>query len=376
MSDVRKGHTSASSALPDSLCAGRHLAQQGLPDVAGKYSASGALVHAALAGWTQPQDLPFAERETFDACRTLEKKLVIDYFGEQPPSPIRVIREAQDGSTRLWARFGPSREYEHSGQPDVIYRSGTRALIIEYKTLAGDVPDSSKNLQLRDQAVLVYGNHTLLDEIATAVVQPLVSSDSEITTYDRPALVQAQNEMFARVVASNNPKSPRTAGEVQCEHCKAKRHCLEYQRWASAATPPQMLALMDVPVVAWTPEQRATAAAALAPAQKFLDDLKEFIKDGLKSDPNFCPGFTLKPGNNIQTITDPQACFDRFAAMGGKLPHFMGCVKLGKEKLKEAVQCVTGAKGKALDKAMAELTSGICKVTQNEPSLARVKELK
>lgn len=375
MNDVRKGCTSASNALADSLCKGRHLAQAGLPDSSNKYSDFGSKVHAALAQEIKPDTLTFEQREVFDACKEMEKKALIDYFGEQPPLPIRVIREKADGTTRLWVRFQhEGRLLEHSGQPDVIFRSGTRALIVEYKALLGDVPDSPKNLQLRDQAALTFGNHTLLEEIATTVAQPLASHTVELCVYDRDALARAQAEMMARVIASNDPNSPRTAGKAQCEHCKAKRLCTTYQAWAAQMTPPAMLEVMEVPMAEWTPAQRAHAASQLGPAEKFLDDLRAFLKDGLKQDASFCPGWTLAPGAKRETIVDPQVCFDRFSVIGGKLPEFMKVVSVPKTKLREAVASVTGAKGKKLEQVMKEITLGIVEEKQNEPSLARVKE--
>lgn len=377
--DPRKGFTSASNAAYDAACPGRHLAQAAVPpeerDVSGKYADIGGRVHAALAGWIQPQTLTFQERELFDACRELEKKAVIDYFGEQPPTPIRVMREAQDGSTRLWTTFFKEQvSYQHSGQPDVVFRSGTRALIAEYKTGGNEVPEPSSNMQLRDQAVLVYGNHTLLEEVATVVIQPLVSREIQLCAYDKESLPRAEAEMRERIIASNNPNSPRRAGADQCAFCAAKTRCVEYQKFAGQLVPVQMMQVLEVPMANWTPEQLSAAAGALGPAQKLLDDIKEFIKAGLKENPGFCPGFTLRKGATVETISDPQACFDRFAALGGKLDQFMRAIKVNKTKLAESVHEVTGAKGKALDKKMSELSAGIVSVKENEPSLVKAKE--
>lgn len=384
MSDPRQGMTSASNALADTLCKARFLMQQGIAEPEPSEDAkSGELIHAALANSSDRSvmmALSLAQREMFDACRSLEQKLVIDYFGEQPPSPIRVIRETPDGSARLWVRFThEGKPYAHSGQPDAIFRCGTRALVIEYKTGANDVPESPDNLQLRDQAVLVYGNHTLLEEIATAVVQPLAGGEPKITVYDKPALIKAQMEMYARVVESNKPGQTPTPGEKQCAFCLAKTKCVPYQQWASQATPLPMLKVMDVPMVNWTPEQRAAAAAAIAPAAKFIEELKEFLKEGISKDPSFVPGWRLKPGAVKESIRDPQICFDRFAAAcsgatNDPLKEFMGTISVGKTKLRETMARCLKLKGKALDKAIDQITEGIVEAKQNAPSLARAEE--
>lgn len=371
---AHRGHTSASNALADSLCPGRHLAQAGLPEPPSSNDAkSGSQIHAVLANQWDVGNLSLEQREMFDACREIEKRVVIDYFGEQPPAPVRVVREQADGSTRCWVKFGKNGStYEHSGQPDVVYRSGTKALVVEYKTGANEVAESPRNMQLRDQAALLYGNLTVLDEIATVVVQPLVTHDPQVCVYSKADLERATVEMYERVIASNNPNSPRVAGETQCAFCLAKKLCVTYQKWAAQCTPPAMQVALGVPMASWTPEQRATAANALGP-EDFLDELKDFLKSGLKADAAFVPGWGLKPGAKMEAITNPQACFDRFAAQGGTLDQFMGCVKVGKTRLKEELHATTKLKGKALDTAMGKLTEGIVEAGQKEPSLKRLE---
>ena len=375
MSDERRGSTSASNALADSLCPGRHQAQIGIPDTEGEYAAHGRIIHQALADSGNVQHmhaLSFEQRECFDACRELEKRLVGEFFpGRDPSSQMRVWREE-----RRWVKVpliqgNVVREFEHSGQPDVVFKHGVRALILEYKTLPGDVPGSPRNLQLRDQAVLVSGSLRPITEVGVAVIQPMVTRSPEICLYSTEDLIRAEAEMFARVIQSNDPKSPRIPGDAQCGYCRAKRQCLEYQKWASQMTPPAMLQVMEVPIALWSPEQRQIAANALSPAKKFLKDLEDFFKEGLKADPSFLPGWELKPGNMVESITDPQQCFERFIGIGGTTEQFMEAVSLGKMKLKEAVSSVTGARGKALDDAMKGLTAGISETSQNSPSLKK-----
>lgn len=371
--DERRGHTSASNALADSLCEGRHQAQAGLPDEPGPYAESGRKVHAALA---QNNERPFdmgsltlAERETFDACREIEKKLVLQYFGENHP-PMRVFREE-----RYWAKIKHGeRLLEHSGQPDVVFRAGTKALICEYKTLAGDVPVSPKNLQLRDQAVLVRGNFVPTDEIAVAVIQPMVTRTPTLCVYSKDDLDTAAKEMIARVKASNTPGAKRTAGEVQCKYCKARKTCIVYQQFAGQITPPAMLSILSVPMASWTREQLGVFCNGLGPAQKFLDEGKEFVKAALERDPNAVDGWTLEPGAVREKIVNPQEVFNRFVTLGGKVEQFMPCVDVRKGALKEALNVVTGAKGKPLEAAVKTLTDGCVEAKQTAPSLKRVEK--
>lgn len=370
--DERRGCTSASNAQADALCSGRHLAQKGLPDQQSEDAAFGDVIHKALADSgdiTKLNALTLEQREVFDQCREIEKKLIAQFLPEagennDPKNRIRIFREK-----RLWVMVDG--KWEHSAKPDMVARCGPRGLVVEYKSLPGDVPDSPLNLQLRDQVVLASGTY-LLNEIAVAIIQPLVTMTPQVTVYTADHIKQAESQMFERVRRSNDPKSLRVAGEVQCKFCKAKRQCPEYQTFAGGSVP-AMLSILDVPIAQWTPEQRAVFCDRLSVAQKWLDDAKEFVKEGLSRDPNFCPGWALRPGNKRETIKDPQAVFDRFATIGGTVQQFMKTVTVRKEALREAVNALTGAKGKSLDAAITTLTDGLVDVKHNAPSLSKIE---
>jgi uncharacterized protein DUF2800 len=386
--DPRRGMTSASNAACDLLCPGRHLAQRGLPEVKGQWSETGTAIHAALATGDASK-LSLAEHETYEACRIIGDRLVADYFG--PKVTPTVFREQ-----RMWSRFKVKfqtkegekvGELSHSGQVDAAFRSGTKALVLDYKSLSNEAPESPKNLQLRDLAVLVRGSLMAVSEVAVAIVQPLVTHSPQITLYTREDLVRAEAEMQRRIIASNDPKSPRIAGEFQCKFCLAKNQCREYSAWAGALLPTQNIVegilvqdIFRTAMQEWTPEQRANVASILAPAAKVLKEMEEFLKDGLAKDQEFVPGWTLKDGSKRETIADPQACFERFVQIvlaqttweqGQATKSFMQAVKIGKTRLKQQLSEATGKKGKALEEALRGLLDGITESSQNAPSLAR-----
>lgn len=365
--DERRGCTSGSNAHADLLCPARHLAQKPFPDTRSKDAEFGDAIHKALAGDDAIMaSLTQEQRDIFDRCREIEKRLMLQYLPEASKEiPMRVFREK-----RLWVLV--DNKWEHSAKPDVVARCGPRGLIFEYKTLPGDVPDSPSNLQLRDQAVLASGTY-LLNEITVAVIQPLVTMTPVVTGYNAENLKQAEAEMFERVRKSNDPTSKRVAGEVQCKHCKARLHCQEYQTF-SGGSMPAMLTILDVPIAQWSPEQRAIFCDRLAIAQKWLDETKDFIKDGLEKDPEFVPGWCLKAGATRESIRDPQVVFERFSIIGGNVSQFMKAVSIQKGALREAVAGLTGAKGKSLDKAMETLTNGLTSSKQNAPSLCKKEE--
>lgn len=373
--DERRGCTSASNAAADQACPGRHLAQKGFARVETDESRFGDRVHAALATG-KTEGLSFTEKDTVERCLEIERKKLVEFFGEDAPNATAMREDPTDPErSRLWTNVKGANgsQYEHSCRADVIYRYQERALIFEYKTLAGDVPDSPRNLQLRDQQCIVRGNLLLTGDIGVCVIQPLIESDPPICVYSMADSKKATEQMFSRIVASNLPNAPRAAGQLQCQHCLAKPRCTQYLQWAGTLVP-AMNVVLEVPVEEWTVEQRVAAANALKPAQELLDLIKEFLKKGLETNQQFVPGYYLKPGNKVEKITDPQGVFDGFTKLGGTVDQFMKSVTIGKEKLKEQLSELTGAKGKALDKALRSITDGKVEVRQNAPSLKREDE--
>lgn len=343
------------------LCPGRHLMQKGMPDDSTSDSVYGTRVHDALAkqdskGLTPEQD------DCFESCMAIEQKLVKQLFPDAT-KPLVPIREK-----RWW--IGWADGLKHSCQTDCIYRLGTKALIIEYKALAGEVPVSSKNMQLRDQACVYDQNSPLLEHVATVVVQPFVTHTPEICVYTHDDIIKAREAMYHRINASNKPDAPRKAGEVQCKFCKAKSKCPEYGQFAGQlVATPETSGLIAVPVASWTPAMRRLFMERLPVAEKWLESCKREMKALLKTDPESVPGYTLKPGAVQEKVTNPQALFDRVSKNGVSLEKFMGCVKVGKGELKAALKEATALKGKKLDEAMDEALVGLTETSQNDSSI-------
>lgn len=370
--DERRGATSASNATADNLCQGRHLAQKGIPDKSSKDAAHGNLIHAALAGDAEAlATMTVEQRDIYDACQKIEAREVEKAFGADWKQ-AKVWKEQ-----RFWLRFQADVAenklmLEHSAKPDKVYRLGNRALVIEYKTLTGDVPTAPNNLQGRDQVCLVSG-HLLVHEVAFLVIQPLVTHTPEICVYVKEDIERALKEMVSRITASNTPGAPRLAGSPQCDFCKAKVNCVEYNKWAGGNVP-MMLHLLDVPIANWTPEQRGEFCDLESVAREWLDNCKNEMKEGLANDPKFVAGWMLKPGNMIETITNPAGVFARFAELGGTEKQFLEAVSVVKTKLKEQLAALTHLKGKALDGSMSSLTEGYTHTKQNAPSLVKNKK--
>ena len=361
--------TSASNAAADLLCAGRHLAQRGLPDIKSEDAETGTKIHAALAK-QDPAGLTLEETETYDACNEIEARLLIKYFGPEvanlKPNPVR--------ERRFWIKWADG--LMHSGQIDSAHRKGVKALIVEYKTLQGNQPSAPSNQQLRDQVCLFDWNTPMLQEVATAVIQPLVTWDAELCVYTREHILRAREEMYARVNASNQPDAKRVPGEALCKYCRAKGTCKEYQLFAGrmVIVDDQMVAaLNENPVAMWSPQMRAMFLDRLPVAQKWLEECKDELKKLLKEHPDAIPGWGFAPGKNRTKYLNPQAIFDVFATKGGTIEQFMACLNVGNTKFKEAVAEVTKLKGKKLDDEIKAIVGENVEVAQDEPSLKKNK---
>ena len=369
--DTNRGTwTSASNAQADSLCAGRHLAQRDIPEIKNEDADYGNAVHAALAK-QDSTGLSLEQTEIYDACNEIDGRVLVKYFGaevaEKQPNPVR--------EKRFWVQWPDG--LRHSGQVDSAHRKGVKALIVDYKTLPGQQPESPANMQLRDLVCLLDANSPLLQEVAVAVVQPLVTYDPEITVYQRADIMRAREEMSKRVNASNKSGQPRTPGELQCKYCRAKSICKEYQSFASQLVvyDDKLVADMQGKVMAeWTPDMWSLALTLEPTARKWLDEMKDTAKARLQADPQSIPGFELTPGKRRETITNPQAVFDSFSQKGGTLEQFMACIKVGKTALKEQVAAITKTKGKALDAEVKAVIGQNSELSQDEPSIKNKKE--
>ncbi len=373
-----KGGTSASNSAYDRVCPGRHQAQKGIPDKQGEWAEYGQLIHAALAengrdGQVALPKLTPEQRDMFESVREIEKKVISQIFNGEPDSTNRVWREI-----RYWASVpdkwpDPETKFPHSGKADMVLRRKNTALVLDYKVLAGDVPDSPKNEQLRDLAVMVWRTLVGVDNVVVAIIQPLETWSPELCRYDETALKQAEQEMWERVRASNDPNAKRIAGDLQCKFCRAVGVCPENAAWKAALVPERDSPLTRA-MALWTPEDRSRVAEHLPRLKTLLSQAEEHLKASLSADPESVPGFYLKPGAARKPINNPQELFNRFSAIGGQLEQFMQCVDVTKGEFEKRVRLVTKLKGKVLKTEVDKLLEGIVDENPVEPSLAKKKE--
>lgn len=376
--DEREGGTSASNALADSLCKGRHMAQKGRAETTSEDAQFGIQIHAAMVTG-RTEELSSEQLSIYESMGEITDSLMVEVFGVDWEK-AKVFKERRF-KCQVTVKPGDTvtPRLKHSAKPDFVARLGSKALVVEYKCLPGDVQSSPTNMQLRDQAVLVAGE-LVCSEVYTAVNQPLVTHKPDLCLYNKESLKKAEQEMFVRVRQSNNPDAERTAGERQCQFCLARSDCPEYQKFAQSLIP-SPASMFGVPVKDWTNEQRAKFMDGKRVAQKWLDESYAELKKLIVEFPDCVPGYHLAPGDKLSPITDPQELFQRLVAVAKEsgrgdielLSAFMKCVKVSKKEFEPLVRQVTGFKGKKLNACLDAMMEGITNDSRKEGSIEKMK---
>lgn len=291
--DEREGKTSASNAEADYLCPGRHLAQRGLPDLRGRRDADhGARIHGAVNG--QVELSKSSEIDTAETIQAIEAAILSHFVEKHGPITQGPIREK-----RLWLRSheeGKRMEKIHSGQPDVFYIAGGAFLVLDYKSLAGDVAASPRNLQLRDYCVLIAATYGCTIGQA-AVIQPFVTHTPEVVEYSPAALAEAESRTRGRVSASNVPNAKRNAGYKQCLWCRAWETCPE-------AAKVRQEVMIERARASMSREQQLEMYQFCRLVAARADSYVRYIDDQVGADPAAWPEFEVKKKQGRRQITD------------------------------------------------------------------------
>ncbi len=374
MSEQPRGEwTSASNALADRLCRGRHQAQIGLPELPPTAEGqSGTVIHALWTGQQPPREPTPDETEKAEALREQETAVVREFFGSRE-GLVRIVER------RLWHEFPVSRSkggrriLKTSGQFDVVlvHPGSARALICDGKSGWLTVSPNPSNLQLRRLAALLW---LQIDsrEIAVSILKPLAKPEPPCL-YTLADLQRSIAEMEDDVRQSHSPTASRMAGEEQCRYCRAREICTTRLAWLAGALPACWPALPMVSARDWTPAQRALFLEREKAVYDWLQARREEIKILLAESPQSVPGYGLRPGRTLETISCPQEVLHRFThQFGGTVDRFLECIKVGKAALKDELRVLSGHQGQALEADMVNLLSGCIETKTSAPTIEKL----
>jgi Protein of unknown function (DUF2800) len=371
---LRGEWTSASNALADRLCRGRHQAQRNLSELPGTdQSETGNAIHALWTG-TAPEREPTAEEiDKAEALREQETRATEEFFGTNE-GIVRIVER------RLWHEFPAFNEdpgrgtLKTSGQFDValIQPKAHRALICDGKSGWLPVSPNPANLQLRRLAALLWLELNL-SEIGVCILKPFERNEP-ICLYAPADLKRSVLELQEDVRHSHEANARRTAGEEQCRYCRARESCPTRLAWLSAALPAVSPPLPMLSARDWTPAQRVRFLECEKDARDWLEARKNEIKVLLAEIPDAVPGYTLKTGRTVENIIHPQEVLKRFCnGLGGTMDAFMKCLKVGKTALADEVRALRGHKGKALEADLEALLAGCVEFKTSAPTIERLK---
>lgn len=186
------------------------------------------------------------------------------------------------------------------GHPDSVrvYESRRIVAVMERKFGYKMVQSADANLQLRAYLVLAAGEYPA-DLYYGCLTQPRVSSQPHIVRYTPADIVMARREIELIYDACFASNPPRKATPEGCLHCAAQAVCEEFISWAFS-----IRKAAHLPAAQWTDEQWDHFLTLRPVVEKFCKERLEDAKIIKQANPERLPGWSLKPGNEVRTVTD------------------------------------------------------------------------
>ena len=365
MTDERNGKPSASGYERLYLCPGSFAAERGLPNMSSDEASEGTRIHAIIEVITRSEIYGKELPQGFDEAE-------LDKAWSLYNQAIRMRDEWLDGAEltetlieeRLW--FSPG----FSGKADLIFISGNRALILDFKTGWGDHEANATNMQLRALAAII-SRRPDIEEVTAAIVQ--LGRKEAAVVYDKAALGIASAEVSETLMDAHEDNAKRIPGEKQCRYCKARLNCPEatgkLQQMAEVGIEqcsPQSWALV-------TPAQKLMLAKNCKLVTALAADITKRIKEDLTSYPDSIPGLSLVEGNSIRGINDSLAAWEKLGGLF-TVEEFTGAMTASVPKLEDAYYRKRKAADPKVNKMSAKaefenILGDLIEAKQNQPSI-------
>jgi hypothetical protein len=361
---------SASSAHRRRRCIGSEnliaqLRERGLlkeiPETADQKS--GTLVHAAWAG--QEVKLSPSQARTLEELRRLEALVVADWSGQEPYTLIG--REE-----RLWLHSGINPLL--SGQFDAAFwtLNFRRVLILDAKTLYGEIQPAEHNLQLRELVALFLANHPKVQHFRVAILSPNLAQRCTVADYDAWEAQLALRQTRETLQESKDPEAPRIPGSY-CDHCPAVLQC-EEARQLIGTTYNLAKRIEQGEFVLPLGEKGSRVLDNIMTAEKVLKALKEAYKRELALASDCLPGWHLKNGKQVRQITDIEAAMELAIQDGFTLKEFLSCTELSIGRLEQHMGSIKSLSGRALANRFKSVFEPLITIKQYAGELERVKQ--
>ena len=322
-------------------------------------AASGTLVHQAWAG--EPVTLNANQALTLEELQRLEAMLLADWAGQEE---VYLIGREE----RLWLHYGM--EPKMSGQYDVAYgkRQGKDVLIMDAKTLFGEIDPAENNDQLRELVGLYYFNHPQVERVRVAILSPKLQERCTVADYDRFEMELAYRLIRLSLAEAAQPDAPRTPGR-HCQRCPARLNC-EEARSLVGSTYSLAKRISEGDYQLPVGEKGSRIIDNIKTSKTILAALEERYKEILASEPDSIPGWRLKEGKKVRQITDVGQAKALSPLNDG---DFWSCCELSIGWLQEKLGALYGTKGKTLQRRFDQLFGELVSFKQYAPELERTR---
>jgi hypothetical protein len=362
MTDERANLPSASGIARIASCRGSFLLEQSVDfETESSDSESGTVIHTHLSGQVTPRPLTPDEMDVADSCKKIEGDVRVQW---KHAGEMRTIRES-----RLWLDDGDGKNVL-SGQADVIYIQGSRALILDYKSSFGHVAQAAQNYQLATLAVLVWESYPEVNEITAGIIAPRVTHEVHAVEYNEEDLKIARREIRKLAAEALMPGGALVPGESQCQYCKAKMICPALKKEEK-----MVLDLPEAKNLSLVPdEEMAIARDVVGRMKKRCAEIEAESLRRAQLNPEKWQGlgWVVTEGSGRKKVTDVGLAAERLVAKGARWWDVAKASTITISAIKELCRAATGLKGKKLTDAVNEVLDGTTDTKQTKPTLKRV----
>jgi CRISPR/Cas system-associated exonuclease Cas4 (RecB family) len=247
-----------------------------------------------------------------------------------------------------------------TGQPDLIFQQGSRALIVDRKLGRWQTADPSENWQLRAYAVLLSATETQLQEVTVTVQSPYFRYQP--FTYSREELDRLYQSVLVVVASLSDPGNP-VPGD-HCHFCPARLIC---QAAKEAATQAIEISVNQLPL--------GTKAAELLDqikrAQALFKEIESYYRRLLEETPGAIPGWMLDPGDVRRSIEDAVALH---AAGLFSVEELLSCCSLSVPALERTWAEKNGVATKGAREPFKKFLGALLTEKRTTPSLRRIRD--
>lgn len=369
MDSIRLDLPSASSANRRRNCRGsqnliRELSSRGLlrQQQQSAEAASGSRVHAAWAGQAL-EKLSASEHQTLVELERLEALVLEDWVGTQIRDVTLLGREQ-----RLWLHDGLDPLL--SGQYDCAYSLDSRVLILDAKTLYGQLEGASSNDQLRELVALFHFNYPHFTHYTVALLVPNQAERISIATYDELEAKLALRLTYITLAEGNDPAAPRTPGRW-CQVCPAVADCEEARALVGHFNDSLSTRLDRGEFTLPLGERGALLLDQIKIAKSIIKTLEEAYKTELQHAPDSLPGWHLRNGKKIRQIAEVERALEAWKNARLDIADFLFATEISVSRLQERYGLAAGIKGKRLEQEFNERFSELITFKVYAPELER-----